>query len=187
VRRFNGTRYARRAHGVSIISIATATHLLGDLDLEILETAARPGYGTSLPVRKHRGEPGHNAEGSRARTPTSFPTGSFPPSTLNIHTTPRPGREPQGPDQLSLLSTQSQTRTMPILEWPKYLEARWIVRGDTKASYDNSRLARHARRAAFLRRLRGIRLRIRVRTVSLKNTKQKNRIKQSIVNNPRYS
>jgi hypothetical protein len=30
---------------------------------------------------------------------------------------------------------------MPILEWPKYLEARWIVRGDTKASYDNSRLA----------------------------------------------
>ena len=177
VRRFNGTRYARRARGVSIISIATATHLLGDLDLEILETAARPGYGTSLPVRKHQGEPGHTGQ-----TPTDpgrghpqvSPQEVSPPSTLNIHTTPRPGREPQGPDQLSLLSTQSQTRTMPILEWPKYLEARWIVRGDTKASYDNSRLARHARRAAFLRRLRGIRLRIRVRTVSLKNTKQKN-------------
>ena len=123
------------------VSIATATHLLGDLDLEILETAARPGYGTSLPVRKHQGEPGHTGQ-----TPTDpgrghpqvSPQEVSPPSTLNIHTTPRPGREPQGPDQLSLLSTQSQTRTMPIMEWPN-LEARWIVRGDTKASYDNSR------------------------------------------------
>ena len=165
-------RDTRGAHGVSIISIATATHFLGNLDLEILETAARPGYGTSLPVRKHRGS--RDTRDRRRRIPGAdnhkFPHRKFHPEHTH-DTDPVANLKDRTNSHFSVL----RVRRGPCQLWNGQTSKpdgscvaiqrhHTIIRG----------ARRHARRAAFLRRLRGIRLRIRVRTVSLKNTKQKN-------------
>ena len=113
-----------------------------------------PATALTLPVRKHRGEPGHTRDRRRripvntggARTPTGFPTGSLqvshPEHTHDTETRSRTSRT--GPTLTSQYSESDADHAnfgMAKPRGPMDRTPRRPVRGDIQRRYDNSRLA----------------------------------------------